>query len=216
MTIPYEDDATAGITTNIWNATLARYKYALAFYEQAKSKAATSTADEDKAPCFSEAPVEHYYEQPLNLDSLKLNDKVWEARLNAISAVFKADPNLKEGSASLDYGVSRTYFVNTDGTDVVQNRVSARLMLSVEAVAEDGMSLPLYQDFFTFSPDSLPSQETVVAAAKDLLRRVEALRKAPVANPYTGPAVLSGPASGVFFHEIFGHRLEGHRLEGRW
>ncbi len=213
VTIPYEDDATAGITTNIWNATLARYKYALAFYEQAKSKAATSTADEDKAPCFSEAPVEHYYEQPLNLDSLKLNDKVWEARLNAISAVFKADPNLKEGSASLDYGVSRTYFVNTDGTDVVQNRVSARLMLSVEAVAEDGMSLPLYQDFFTFSPDSLPSQETVVAAAKDLLRRVEALRKAPVANPYTGPAVLSGPASGVFFHEIFGHRLEGHRLK---
>ncbi len=26
-----------------------------------------------------------------------------------------------------------------------------------------------------------------------------------------GPAILSGRASGVLFHEIFGHRIEGHR-----
>ena len=39
------------------------------------------------------------------------------------------------------------------------------------------------------------------------------LRDAPVVDPYTGPAILSGPASGVFFHEIFGHRIEGHRLK---
>ena len=26
-----------------------------------------------------------------------------------------------------------------------------------------------------------------------------------------GPAILSGRAAGVFFHEIFGHRIEGHR-----
>lgn len=32
-------------------------------------------------------------------------------------------------------------------------------------------------------------------------------------DPYTGPAILSGEASGVFFHEILGHRLEGHRLK---
>ena len=42
---------------------------------------------------------------------------------------------------------------------------------------------------------------------KDLL----ALRTAPVIDPYTGPAILSGRASGVFFHEIFGHRIEGQR-----
>lgn len=145
VTIPFEDDATAGITTNIWTATLSRYNYAVAAYEQAKSKAATTAADEDKAPCFSPAPVEHYYEAPLDLNSLKLDKKAWEQRLNAVSAVFKADPSLKSGSASLDYAVSRCYFVNTDGTDVVQNRVSARIMLQVSAVTDDGMTLPLYE-----------------------------------------------------------------------
>ena len=38
-----------------------------------------------------------------------------------------------------------------------------------------------------------------------------ALRKAPMAEPYDGPAVLSGRAAAVFFHEVLGHRLEGHR-----
>ena len=40
---------------------------------------------------------------------------------------------------------------------------------------------------------------------------LEALRKAPVAEPYDGPAMLSGRAAAVFFHEVLGHRLEGHR-----
>jgi predicted Zn-dependent protease len=37
------------------------------------------------------------------------------------------------------------------------------------------------------------------------------LREAPLAETYTGPAILSGRSAGVFFHEIFGHRVEGHR-----
>ena len=213
ITIPYDDNATDGITTNIWEATLSRYNYSLAAYQQAKSKASTSTAEEDKAPCFSAAPVEKYYENPYDLNKVKLDDKAWQERLNAISAVFKADASLTAGSASLNYEVSRSYLVNTDGSEVVQNRRSARVMLTVQAIADDGMQLPLMHDFFAFNPDSLPSQDAMIAVAKDLLKRVEALRKAPVANPYTGPAILSGPASGVFFHEIFGHRLEGHRLK---
>ena len=38
-----------------------------------------------------------------------------------------------------------------------------------------------------------------------------ALRAAPAAEPYAGPAMLSGRAAAVFFHEVLGHRLEGHR-----
>ena len=213
VTIPYEDDATEGISVNIWNATISRYNYALSAYEKAKGKAATSAANEDKAPCFSTAPVEKYYEHPFDLNKIKLNKKSWEQKLNAISAIFKAEPNLQNGTATIEYEASRTYFVNTDGSEVVQNRFSSRIMLRVQTITEDGMVLPLIKDFYAFSPDSLPSEETIIAAAKDLLKRIKLLREAPVANPYTGPAILSGPASGVFFHEIFGHRLEGHRLK---
>lgn len=47
----------------------------------------------------------------------------------------------------------------------------------------------------------------MIADAKNMVERLEALRNASIADPYTGPAIMSGPASGVFFHEIFGHRL---------
>jgi predicted Zn-dependent protease len=43
--------------------------------------------------------------------------------------------------------------------------------------------------------------------ANDLSR----LLKAPESQPFVGPAIFSGRAAGVFFHEIFGHRVEGHR-----
>jgi predicted Zn-dependent protease len=40
------------------------------------------------------------------------------------------------------------------------------------------------------------------------------LRSAPVTEPFNGPAILSGRASAVFFHEVLGHRLEGQRQRG--
>ena len=33
----------------------------------------------------------------------------------------------------------------------------------------------------------------------------------PKPSHSSGPAIFSGRAAGVFFHEIFGHRVEGHR-----
>ena len=44
-----------------------------------------------------------------------------------------------------------------------------------------------------------------------MIADLKALRRAPLADPYIGPAILEGRAAGVFFHEIFGHRVEGHR-----
>ena len=54
------------------------------------------------------------------------------------------------------------------------------------------------------------SRSKVDKIASDL----KALRAAPVAEPYAGPALLSGRAAAVFFHEVLGHRLEGHRQRG--
>ncbi len=45
-------------------------------------------------------------------------------------------------------------------------------------------------------------------------KSLEALRKAPVTEPFDGPAILSGRAAAVFFHEVLGHRLEGQRQRG--
>jgi predicted Zn-dependent protease len=50
-----------------------------------------------------------------------------------------------------------------------------------------------------------------MAQVERVARELVALLNAPVVDPFVGPAILSGRAAAVFFHEIFGHRIEGHR-----
>jgi len=54
----------------------------------------------------------------------------------------------------------------------------------------------------------------IAAKIATMASDLKALRAAPLAEPYDGPALLSGRASAVFFHEVLGHRLEGQRQRG--
>jgi predicted Zn-dependent protease len=47
-----------------------------------------------------------------------------------------------------------------------------------------------------------------------MAKNLDDLRTAPITEPYDGPAILSGRAAAVFFHEVLGHRLEGQRQRG--
>jgi predicted Zn-dependent protease len=76
------------------------------------------------------------------------------------------------------------------------------------------MDLFRAQTFEGETVDGLPSQEAMESAARELGSSLEALRKAPVTEPFDGPAILSGRAAAVFFHEVLGHRLEGQRQRG--
>ena len=75
--------------------------------------------------------------------------------------------------------------------------------------------MPLHQSYFALEPSQLPSDETVLLDVEKMISKLNLLRTAPVAEPYTGPAILYSRAAGVFFHEIFGHRVEGHRLKDK-
>src|SRR5215831_5636604 len=84
-------------------------------------------------------------------------------------------------------------------------------MVSAVARAEDGMDLSTSETFEAVDPLDLPKDAVILAAINRVARDLTGLLKAPVVDPFIGPAILSGRASGVFFHEIFGHRIEGHR-----
>ncbi len=63
-------------------------------------------------------------------------------------------------------------------------------------------------------PEGLPSDQELAAKEEKMAADLKALRAAPLAEPFDGPALLSGRAAAVFFHEVLGHRLEGHRQRG--
>ena len=101
--------------------------------------------------------------------------------------------------------------MNTEGTRVEHGRGFARIVISASAKAKDGMDVSDFETFEAFETSGLPSPEAIHAAVNKVGQNVENLLKARTAEPFVGPAIFSGRASGVFFHEIFGHRIEGHR-----
>jgi predicted Zn-dependent protease len=86
-----------------------------------------------------------------------------------------------------------------------------RVFLEANARADDGMELERFETFDAATLDGLGGSAEMDKAADAIIADLRALRKAPLADPYIGPAILEGRAAGVFFHEIFGHRVEGHR-----
>jgi predicted Zn-dependent protease len=137
--------------------------------------------------------------------------KLWEDRIRRYTAPFARYGNLYSARATLSAEVETRWYVNSEGTRLQTSRPSYRLSINASTKADDGMNLPRYETFFAARPEEMPSDAVVLARVDRMIADLLALRTAPVVDPYTGPAILSGRAAGVFFHEIFGHRIEGHR-----
>src|SRR5262249_38660778 len=103
------------------------------------------------------------------------------------------------------------YLANTEGTRIEHGRGYARFMISATAKAADGTDLSSFETFEALEAAGLPNEQKLIAAVDKVANDVTNLLKAPEAEPFVGPAIFSGRAAGVFFHEIFGHRVEGHR-----
>jgi predicted Zn-dependent protease len=197
----------------LWRETDAAYKSAKERLEQVKTNRTVKVEEEDSSADFSQPIGEkvYLYEAPVEMSQYFKNRPEWEEKLRTYSEVFKGVDNIYEAKATLVATIVRKYFVSTEDAKMASNQIYCRLMIQAMTKADDGMELPLYKSYFGFTPEDLPSSETIIADAKQMLATLEKMRKAPLVDPYTGPAILSGSASGVFFHEIFGHRIEGHR-----
>src|SRR5260370_26904099 len=98
----------------------------------------------------------------------------------------------------------------SEGSAIVSPSTSTRLIMEAQTRAEDGMDLLRVETFQAPAASGLPSETELTAKIEKMAADLIALRKAPVAEPYDGPAILSGRAAAVFFHEGLGHTLEGH------
>ena len=202
-----------GIKQVLWKETDKQYRKSADLYAKVVANIAIKVEDEDKSEDFSiEKPIVHQ-EDPLDQKTIDFDIKQWEEELKNYSAIFLDNKDINVGTASFSFSVERKYFVSSDGSDITENRVTCRVMVSGKTQAEDGMDLPLYNSYFGLVPNDLPSDEIIVKEARKLSDTLTKLRTAPVVDSFTGPALLSAASAGVFFHEIFGHRIEGQRLK---
>jgi len=211
-TLGLEDNPTAWSVT-LWQKTDAMYVEATKRFEKVKANVAVKVSSEDKSPDFSIETPERYVEKPVKFSDLKLDSKAWEEKLKKFSAVFKENKNIINSQFSLQIELLNKYFADTEGAEICEPHIAYRMFMTASAKADDGMDLPLYKDYFVYDLKDLPSDEQIIADAKNMSETISKLHVAPVAESYSGPVLMSGKAASVFFHEIFGHRIEGARLK---
>ncbi len=192
----------------LWYQTDRKFKDAIERLTMVKANVQVKVKEEDRAADFSAEPPEQALEDP---HSLSLDRSIWEDKLKQYTSPFSQSSHIYAADAALSASVVTRWYVNSEGSKIRTAESRARLMISALTKAEDGMELPRYESFFSFDLNGLPDDSEVMEKVHAMIRDLEALRVAPIADPYTGPAILSGRASGVFFHEILGHRVEGHR-----
>jgi len=205
--IPLDDDVDA-IRSVVWNATDARYKQALEALTKVETDVQVKVEAEDTSADFSQQEPTRDAVGTAGLD-VDLVD--WERQARLYSAPFAGHDRILTATASISGSAETRWFVNSEGSEVETADVHYRVFVAAQTKADDGMTLPRYESFFSFTPDGLPGDSTVLTTVERMIADLAALRTAPLVDPYTGPAILSGRASGVFFHEILGHRVEGHR-----
>ena len=205
--VPVEDDPDA-VRSVLWYHTDKKYKRAIEQLTTVRTNVQVKVEEEDQSDDFSREPVERHVEEVASSD---ISRDEWEARLGKYTAPFAEYGDIYEANASLRADISTRRYVNSEGSEIQTSQVLYRLFIYAFTKADDGMELPRYESFSAFTPEGLPGDDEVLALVEDMIADLHALRDAPVVAPYTGPAILSGRASGVLFHEIFGHRIEGHR-----
>src|SRR5687767_10997672 len=191
-----------------WRATDRAFKLATESLTRVKTNVAAKVQDETPAPDFSREPAQTFVGDPVDFT---LDTKLWETRLRRLSAPFAEDPLIFSGSVSLSVRATNRYYTNSEGSQIATGELQYRLFIQGITKAADGMELPLYNTYFSRTADGLPEEKQLLADVREMMSLLARLRTAPLVEPYSGPAILSGRAAGVFFHEIFGHRVEGHR-----
>src|SRR5574340_118522 len=202
------DDVPAAIRSRLWLDTDRAYRVAAERLIKIRTSTQVKVAEEDASADFSGAPPAVLSTPPARVD---FDSELWAGRARQLSARLARIPGVLRGNVTVLWQNETRYLANTEGTRLEHGRGFARVLITAQAKAEDGMDLGTGVTFEAAEPGRLPSEGAMRQAADRVASDLAALLRAPVSEPFVGPAIFSGRAAAVFFHEIFGHRIEGHR-----
>jgi TldD protein len=209
--LPLEDDRNA-IAHELWRLTYEEYRKASKAYSNVKTNTQVHAQEEDTSPDFSQEkpPTAADYKEVAPAPDQRALEKF----VREYSAHFRKYPYIYSSTVVITAQKTRFHFLSTEGNHVIAPSAFIRVAIEAETRADDGMELMRVETFQAESIEHLPAESEITARVEKMASDLKALREAPLAEPFDGPALLSGRASGVFFHEVLGHRLEGHRQRG--
>ncbi len=206
--VPVDDDPEV-IRHAVWLETDKQYRSA----EEALIKIKTGKevkveTAEGRAPDFSrEEPHVSIGPQV----SINVDRNPWEAKVRAYTKAFRESAAIINSIVTFSAQAQNVLQTTSEGTQLQFGQIRYRLELFIQGKAPDGMDIDRYYNFDWVDAKDTPDDKAVYAAEATMRKELDGLVAAPINDPTVGPALLTGRAAAVFFHEVFGHRAEGHR-----
>jgi predicted Zn-dependent protease len=203
------DDDVPALRREIWRETDRQYRAAAeALIKVKTSQQVQVQTAEGAAPDFSREQPHTFVGRRVEIH---VDRKPWEERVRKYTAEFSKSPAVLNSIVTFTAVATNQYQVNSEGTKLAFGQAHYRLELFVQSKAPDGMDINRFANFDWLELKEAPDDKTVFERIKIMVQETEALDQAPLVDPYAGPALLTGRAAAVFFHEVFGHRAEGFR-----
>jgi len=205
---PLDDDPEV-LRRAIWLETDKQYRAAAEALIKIKAgKEVKVQTEEGRAPDFSR-------EKPQVSSSpwvsYTLERKPWEQKVRDYTSYFRQSAAVINSIVTFTAQAQNAVQLNSEGSQLQFGQIRYRLELFIQGKAGDGMDIDRYYNFDWVNAGEAPDDKAVYAAAAQLRKEMEGLVVSPLNDPTVGPALLTGRAAAVFFHEVFGHRAEGHR-----
>ena len=205
---PLDDDPEL-LRRAIWLETDKQYRAAAEALIKIKTgKEVKVQTEEGQAPDFSREKPQVFTGPWV---SFSLDRKPWEQKVRDYTAYFRQSPAIINSIVTFTAQAQNVMQLTSEGTQLQFGQIRYRLELFIQGKAGDGMDINRYYNFDWVDPSDAPDDKAVLAAAGQLRKEMEGLVVSPLNDPTVGPALLTGRAAAVFFHEVFGHRAEGHR-----
>jgi len=206
--VPVDDDAEV-LRRAVWLETDKQYRVASEALIKIKTgKEVKVETAEGRAPDFSREQPNTYIGPQV---SISMDRKPWEEKVRAYTKSFRDSTSIINSIVTFSAQAENTFQVTSEGTQLQFGEIRYRLELFIQGKAPDGMDIDRYYNFDWVDAKDAPSDKAVYAAEATMRKELEGLVAAPINDPSVGPALLTGRAAAVFFHEVFGHRAEGHR-----
>jgi len=205
---PLDDDPEV-LRRAIWLETDKQYRAAAEALIKIKTgKEVKVQTEEGRAPDFSREKPQVYAGSWV---SFSLDRKPWEQKVRDYTAYFRKSTAVINSIVTFTAVAQDTIQLNSEGTQLQFGQIRYRLEIFIQGKASDGMDINRYYNFDWVDASEAPDDKAVYAAADQVRKEMEGLVVSPLNDPTVGPALLTGRAAAVFFHEVFGHRAEGHR-----
>lgn len=201
----------AALRYSLWRLTQQKYGEALQDYYDKKKVLVEQHLRRD-VPSFSKEPPLQLRER-LRRRGFDLGEA--ESFVRRTSRAFRRHRHVEDPYVHVRSLLHTRLFASSEGARVMTQDLYHEVIVQGWMLADDGVRLNAIRTFYGRRDRDFPSEAEVLGAIDDIARDLKDQARSQPMEPYAGPALLSGVAAGIVFHEAIGHRLEGERLISR-